>query len=200
MHTLTNRHARAVLYTVGALLLAALMSAAHAEASTIYTCKKKSGTIHIVSKKAKCKKGETKLSWSSEGPAGKNGTNGINGTNGANGTNGTNGHEGKEGPAGSALAYAHVNADGTVDPTRSKNVTSANVFAFGNGAYCFHGLSFTPKSVVASLTNFTLGFITVGVPPDIGGVCESNVQARVETWNDASTPVVTNEPFEVVFN
>ena len=151
-------------------------------------------------------KNESKLSWNSKGPRGSNGANGANGAPGGKGANGTQGAAGKEGtagkegPAGSALGYAHVNADGTVDPARSKNVTSANVEVVPNGAYCFHGLPFTPKNVVASLTNFTLGFIQVGVPPDIGAVCAAGVQARVETWNDAATPAVTNEAFEVLFN
>lgn len=79
-----------LLAAVGALLLAAFGAASQAEAATIYGCvKKKGGTIHIVTKKAKCKKGESKLSWNSEGPAGKNGTGGTNGTNGINGANGT---------------------------------------------------------------------------------------------------------------
>jgi hypothetical protein len=41
-----------------------------------------------------------------------------------------------------------------------------------------HDLPFVPKSVIASLTDFTVGFITTGVPPDIGTVCKSG--ANVE--------------------
>jgi hypothetical protein len=86
-----------MLVAAGALLLALLAAAPQAEAATIYACVKKSnGTARIVTKTTKCKKGETKLSWNTVGPAGKNGT---NGTNGATGKEGSPGAEGKEGPS-----------------------------------------------------------------------------------------------------
>jgi hypothetical protein len=92
-----RRHATAVLGAVGVLLLIAFVAAPHADAATIYACvKKKTGAARIVAKQAKCKKGETKLSWSSEGPSGKNGVNGSNGLNGLNGSNGTNGTNGQD--------------------------------------------------------------------------------------------------------
>jgi hypothetical protein len=91
----------ALLTAAGALLLAALAVAPQAEAATIYACvKKKSGSARIVSKKAKCKKGESKLSWNSEGPAGRNG---VNGANGSNGKDGAQGKEGIPGPFGETL-------------------------------------------------------------------------------------------------
>ncbi|MGA8353130.1 MAG: hypothetical protein WB698_03070 [Solirubrobacteraceae bacterium] len=80
-----------MLATVGAsLLLIALGTAASASAATIYACqKKKGGTIRIVSAKTKCnKKTEKKISWNTEGPAGKNGSNGANGANGKEGAAG----------------------------------------------------------------------------------------------------------------
>jgi hypothetical protein len=148
----------------------------------------------------KSKKKPTKPLRGPIGPRGPTGAAGPQGKEGVPGKEGSAGKDGKEGPAGSALAYAHVNADGTVDPNRSKNITSANVEQIPGGAYCFHGLPFTPKNVVASLTNFTLGFITVGVPPDVGSVCAPGVQVRVETWNDEAPPKVTNEAFEIMLN
>jgi hypothetical protein len=91
----TNRRAAAVLAAAGALLLAAFAAAPQANAATIYACvKKNTGTGRFVTKKTKCKKGETKLSWNTQGLSGKNGANGTNGTNGAAGA------VGKEGPAG----------------------------------------------------------------------------------------------------
>jgi len=79
--------------TAAALLLGLLM-ASQAQASTLYACVKKNGSAHVYSKKPKCKKGESKLSWNTAGPAGKNGANGTNGANGANGVNGANGANG----------------------------------------------------------------------------------------------------------
>jgi hypothetical protein len=94
MSMLSTRRQLAVLVAVGALLLSALSLAAQANASTIYACvKKKTGAARIVNQKVKCKKGESKLSWNTQGAAGKNGSNGANGSNGSNGI-------GSEGPAG----------------------------------------------------------------------------------------------------
>ena len=88
MCTITSRRAAALLAVAGALLFAAFTAVSAAQAATIYACVKKSGSIRVVTKKAKCKRGESKLSWNTAGPAGKNGANGGNGANGANGANG----------------------------------------------------------------------------------------------------------------
>jgi hypothetical protein len=92
----TNRRRPLVLAaTAGALLLAAFAAAPQAQAATIYACvKKKGGTARFVSKSAKCKKGESKISWNSEGPAGKNGASGASGASGANGKDGAPGANG----------------------------------------------------------------------------------------------------------
>ncbi|HWG07456.1 MAG TPA: hypothetical protein VN672_00455 [Solirubrobacteraceae bacterium] len=79
-------------------LFAALATASQAGAATYYACVKKNGSAHVYAKKPKCKKGESKLSWNSRGPAGKDGVSGKNGANGSNGLNGTNGKEGPPGP------------------------------------------------------------------------------------------------------
>ncbi|HEY2633021.1 MAG TPA: hypothetical protein VGI26_11665 [Solirubrobacteraceae bacterium] len=85
----THRRGISALLVAALLLVAAFAATSSASAATIYACqKKKSGTIHLVTKKAKCKKGETKISWNTIGPAGKNGTNGANGANGKDGAPG----------------------------------------------------------------------------------------------------------------
>lgn len=91
-----TRRATAVVVAAGALLLAALAAAPQASAATLYACVKKNGSAHIYAKKPKCRKHETKLSWNTEGAAGKNGLSGTNGKNGANGTNGTSGTNGQD--------------------------------------------------------------------------------------------------------
>lgn len=73
---------------VVALAVTAFAAASQAQASTLYACVKKNGTARIYSKKPKCKKGESKLSWNTTGPAGKNGANGSNGSNGSAGAAG----------------------------------------------------------------------------------------------------------------
>jgi hypothetical protein len=72
------------------------------------------------------------------GPQGAQGIQGIQGTQGAQGAQGIQGLKGDKGDAGapgSAVAYAFVKADGTLDTARSKNV--ASVTHPTTGAYCF---------------------------------------------------------------
>jgi hypothetical protein len=167
-----------------------------ATASTIYSCKKKNGSLRIVSKSTKCKKGESKLAWNSQGPQGVNGANGKNGTNG---TNGGPGLTGKEGPAGTAFGFAHIGGTGVVDPARSKNVTTANVVHVSPGADCFYKLPFTPQIVLGNLANFEVGFVSVGVPPSVGSACpEAGLQARVETYNISGA--ATDMTVDVLFD
>lgn len=63
---------------------------------------------------------------------------------------GARGPQGPVGEAGTARAYALVNSDGSVDESRSKGVSDANVSADSN-TYCFSGLSFTPKNAMVTL-------------------------------------------------
>lgn len=108
MSTATNRRTLIVLAAIAALLTAAFAAAPQAEASSLFACVKKSGNARIFSKKPKCKKGETKLSWNSQGPAGKNGVNGINGVGkeGPPGKNGTNGSDGLPGQPQKAVTFS----------------------------------------------------------------------------------------------
>jgi len=100
MSTSITRRGIALLAAGSISLFAALATASQAGAATYYACVKKNGSAHIFAKKPKCKRGESKISWNSVGPAGRNGVNGTGGKNGANGTNGTNGTNGKEGAPG----------------------------------------------------------------------------------------------------
>ncbi len=84
MSIATSRRGLTVLIAAGALV-AALGAAQQADAQLLYACVKRSGSARIFTKKPKCKKGELKLSWNSQGSPGKNGLNGANGTNGKKG-------------------------------------------------------------------------------------------------------------------
>ncbi|HEU4598919.1 MAG TPA: hypothetical protein VFS26_04170, partial [Solirubrobacterales bacterium] len=66
------------------------------------------------------------------------------------GPQGAQGPQGPAGPAGSAVAYAHIEEDGTVDLENSKNIAQVNVESPSAGVYCFRNLSFTVHVVVAS--------------------------------------------------
>ena len=65
------------------------------------------------------------------GPRGLRGAPGAKGATGAQGVKGDKGDKGDKADetkaAGTAVAYAHVNADGTVDAANSKNVANANI-------------------------------------------------------------------------
>ncbi|HEY2558032.1 MAG TPA: hypothetical protein VGI08_13070 [Diaminobutyricibacter sp.] len=97
---------------IGTVLLAALITASRVGASTLYACVKKDGSAHIYSKKPKCKKREVKLSWSTEGPAGKNGANGLGGVNGKEGL------QGPIGPQGPGATTFSFDATASATPTR----------------------------------------------------------------------------------
>jgi hypothetical protein len=138
-----RRPSPALIVSLMALVLAMGGFAAAAipdRTGTIHGCyKKKKGTLRLVSG-SKCKKSEKSISWNQKG------------ANGASGAAGAKGDKGDAGADGSAVAYAHVNSDGTLDTSLSKNITSAQVAKTGSsGAYCFRNLSFTPKSAVATV-------------------------------------------------
>lgn len=132
---------------------------------------------------------------------GNRGLRGLQGAKGAIGAKGPTGAQGAAGAAGSALAYALVNANGTIVAAHSKNITQANVIkpASTTGGYCFEGLSFTPHSIQVTLRYPGPGQIAAGLPPDVGAICSSNVQARVLTWN-ADGSLAADAPFFIVFN
>jgi hypothetical protein len=129
MSTSTSRRATAVLIAVGALLLAAL--AAQADAQTIIVCQKMGGTIRVVNSKMKCKKGETKLSWTAAP-----GAMGVTGAAGPTGPVGPAGAPGKEGPAAAAVGgtSAATGVTGAAGPTGPVGPTGAEGLAGKNGA------------------------------------------------------------------
>jgi hypothetical protein len=83
----------------------------------------------------------------SRGPVGPAGPKGATGSQGPSGPKGSTGSPGADG---TAVAYARVLDDGTVDSAQSKGIVSANVSHPGTGIYCFSGLSFTPHNAVGS--------------------------------------------------
>ena len=132
--------------------------------------------------------------------AAQNALKGATGPAGPKGAAGAIGAAGAAGAPGSAIAYAQVEANGTVVPEHSKNITTANVQHVSPGGYCFHDLGFTPKSSVATLINFEVGEITTGVAPDkLGAVCTiGDVGARIETYDSAGS--ADDNGFMIVFN
>jgi hypothetical protein len=140
-----------------------------------------------------------------KGPRGKRGPRGLRGPKGARGPRGLRGLRGlagpagpagatgpagpagptgpagPAGPAGTALAFAHVTAEGTVDAANSKGVAQGNVaHAAGSAVYCISGLSFTPRNAVASVGATGPSFV---VATQIGAAfgCGAGTQVSVAT-------------------
>jgi Collagen triple helix repeat (20 copies) len=136
-----------------------------------------------------------------KGNRGLRGLRGLAGPKGPTGSQGLKGDKGDTGAPGSALAYALVNADGTIDAANSKNITQANVIkpAATTGGYCIEGLSFTPHSAVATIRYPGPGQIATGFPPNVGSICSASVQVRILTWN-AAGGAAADTPFFIVLN
>jgi hypothetical protein len=137
------------------------------------------------------------------GPQGPTGRQGVQGPKGDPGVPGLAGPKGERGDPGSALAYAHVNADGTVDDSRSRGISSANVTKRITSSYCFHDLAFTPDNAVATIDygGSSTGREIAQVEIATSGAavdCAPGETIEVATANPSTG--FTPQPFWVVFN
>jgi Collagen triple helix repeat (20 copies) len=138
------------------------------------------------------------------GAKGATGGKGATGATGAAGVNGSTGKAGETGAPGTAVAYALVNADGTVDPAHSKGVTSANVTKESTSAYCFRNLGFTPKAAVATVQLSVAApkfFASVAIPGSVAADCSEapgTTQVEIGTVN-AEAKVFAPAAFFVFF-
>ena len=125
------------------------------------------------------------------GPSGAPGAAGRDGAPGAAGKNGADGLNG------SAVAYARVKADGTLDSAHSKNITSASK----NGAVAYYCIkpSVAVKHVVATL-DFGLGEISASFDDNFTSCAAGDAIVRTGTsvGNDAGAGA--GVAFWVVFN
>ena len=133
------------------------------------------------------------------GPQGEQGPRGEQGEEGPEGEQGPKGDRGPQGDPGSALAFAHVLLDGTIEPDRSKGIAAGAVsHVVGSGLYCFN-LSFAPKNIVAAtdgwFVNLSPQNLSVTVQPPTTGkyVCPSGFQS-------AAVLTLLDRPFYVAFN
>ena len=152
-------------------------------------------TKQISPKVLKALKGKTGKTGATgkQGPAGKDGAPGATGNEGQHGAEGIKGERGPEGPRGSALAYAHVNANGTLDTANtSGSIGAGNVKVVGTGLYEFTGLPFAVHSVVV-----TLGVGALANSDDEAAVL-SNSSAEVVIRDSKGTAEDAN--FYIVFN
>ncbi|WP_157592179.1 hypothetical protein [Solirubrobacter soli] len=117
------------------------------------------------------------------GPRGRRGPRGFRGPQGLQGppgANGTNGAPGAPGAPGSALAYAHVFKNGTVDGNRSKNIS---VKRPSTGKLCIYvsgGAHVITANVDLNTDGTGARAFTTTEPDDAGGnACEGTESGRV---------------------
>jgi hypothetical protein len=99
-----------------------------------------------------------------------------------------------------SVAYSRVSDTGTVDAAKSKGVAQANVTHPSTGVYCFSGLAFAPKSIVASIDTLGGGGVPgpfAHVAIGVASACPVGTQATVVTANNN---VLGNFPFYVLLN
>lgn len=121
------------------------------------------------------------------------------GEQGPQGPEGPEGPEGPAGPAGGMLAYAHVNADGTIDNDSGNITVSTN----GGGSYCVGVTGGTVHVVIVSLdhTN-TGGYVQAGVFRATDCVASGNDDIQVITRDLSQTVGFPGTPraFYIIVN
>lgn len=188
---------------VALVALTVAMSGTAVAASNVLITSSKQIKNGVIGTADLSKKARTSLTGKAgkAGPAGATGAAGATGPAGTAGATGPTGPSGKNGADGSAVAYARINATGTV--SAGKAISAANV-VIGNsaGLYCFRNLSFTPHNIQASVAYngsgnaHTTAQVEIGVP--IGNVCPDGTVAFVKTYNNLDGQ--TAESFFVSFN
>lgn len=129
---------------------------------------------------------------------------GPQGTAGPKGDTGAKGDTGEPGEAGTAVAYATIASDGTLIPTKSKNITAANIDPdTQTGIVCFTGLPFTARNAMVAPQGIFNGgqpdviaspFVTLGASAT--GDCSGQVQVRTF---DVSDGALADRPFLIWF-
>jgi hypothetical protein len=148
------RPSPALIVALLALILAAggvAVGATKPDSKKIVACADEKTGVLRFAEKGRCPKDARRVAWKVNGSPGPAGPAGEDGQNGLDGMDGVDGADGDAGPPGTALAYGHVNPDGSLDGPRSQNVDSVTKLSGSSaGVYCI-ALSVTPENVVATL-------------------------------------------------
>ena len=153
----------AVPLAVVALLLAGLVGSAAAakivgKDGKVYACYKAKGkakgSVRLVAKQGKCKRGERKVNWGATGPAGVAGQNGTPGPQGAPGLAGTSGLEKQVTELSTRVASLEATLAGVSNETLTDTIASV-------GALCEQTADLTTQAngIIGSLEDTTLGGI-----------------------------------------
>lgn len=166
-----NPRTRVIAVAIGTLALAGAVTYATIpdSAGVVHGCYTRlTGQLRVIDTGAgqTCLRFETPISWNQVGPPGPAGP---AGPQGSQGPQGAQGDPGPAGPAGTALAYAHVLADGTLDPDQSSGNVTVSKAGDPNsptaGAYCIGVSGGTVHAAVASLDSH----------PNVGGTVQAGV-------------------------
>lgn len=107
-----------------------------------------------------------------QGDRGPAGPAGAAGAAGSPGPAGAQGPKGDAGAPGSALAYAHINADGSLDAAKSKNILGMGSEALGTGRkFCFllpNSLSISNVVATSNSDGASLPVVTAGAGRVVG--------------------------------
>jgi hypothetical protein len=119
-----------------------------------------------------CRNPEVAVQWGQQGPSGPAGQTGPQGAQGP---------AGPQGPAGTALAYAHVLADGTLDPDQSSaNITVKRHYRVDENGNAVQPLEIDAGLYCIGVTGGTAGMVHVAVVsldshPNVGGTVQASV-------------------------
>lgn len=110
--------------------------------------------------------------------------------------------KGQQGAPGTALGYAHVLQNGTLDTANSKNVGSSYESSPGSGKYCLN-VAVTFKNAVGS-GDFSGTESVIGPdlnPADIAFDCTSGpANVEVFAFSGPNLTTLTPNPFYIIFN
>jgi hypothetical protein len=178
----------------------------------LQACVNEEGTLKLLKAGKHCQKGQKSVSWGQVGPAGTKGATGAAGASGATGASGANGGpggQGAQGPQGTAIAYAHVRQNATLDASNSSGVVDVERDTeTATGAYCLYG-NFTPH-VASALIDWDEAVGTdvvqeIGFSSDATFGCPSSptgapVRAWVVVRSYAPAAELMNAGFFITFN
>jgi hypothetical protein len=192
----SSRHATAIAFLA---LFVALGGGAYAASklpkNSVGTAQLKKNAVTS----AKVKNGSLKAADFAKGQLkqGPKGDAGPQGSKGDSGTPGAEGQPGQPGTPGSAVAYAHVLSNGTLDPAGTKNVDASNKPSATQGIYCLRVTVPFTNVVAASDLAILDGFTSVKIPAT---ACSDLPSVNVQFQVHNTTGAMANGGFYATFN
>jgi hypothetical protein len=116
---------------------------------------------------------------------------------GPRGAEGRRGPQGVAGAAGSAVAYAHINNDGTLDADRSKNITAVERDAVLTNYHCVN-VSVPVEHAVAALDGTGAGQIVITAGDPFTACSVGGSDFAIQTFN--GTGAASPRGFWITFN